>query len=151
MNYENLSHNRRNRRAGTQTGQAHAPINRRYRAASTVGRQRCALRPSAGHGAELREDNRSLIGSMRQAHNACSEHKDVATVSLIENYIDQVEKRVWFLYESQQGQGANRVIICGAGAASCGTVIEKRSWPSKCKARCENQFDDPMADAELKI
>jgi starvation-inducible DNA-binding protein len=47
---------------------------------------------------------------MRQAHNACSEHKDVATVSLIENYIDQVEKRVWFLYESQQGQGANRVI-----------------------------------------
>ena len=50
--------------------------------------------------AELRDDNQRFIASMRQAHNVCDEHGDVATASLIENFIDQAEKRVWFLYEA---------------------------------------------------
>jgi starvation-inducible DNA-binding protein len=49
--------------------------------------------------AELREDNQRVVASMREAHELCDEHNDVATASLLENYIDAAEKRVWFLYE----------------------------------------------------
>src|SRR5262245_37551739 len=50
--------------------------------------------------AELREDNQQLVARMRQAHNVCDEHGDVATASLIEVWIDEAERRVWFLYEA---------------------------------------------------
>ena len=50
--------------------------------------------------AELREDNQRFIAAMRQVHDVCDEHGDVATASLLENFIDEAEKRVWFLYES---------------------------------------------------
>jgi starvation-inducible DNA-binding protein len=50
--------------------------------------------------AELREDNQRVVASMREAHELCDEHNDVATASLLENYIDAAEKRVWFLYET---------------------------------------------------
>ena len=49
--------------------------------------------------AELREDNGALIQSMRELHDLCDEHGDVATASLLENWIDEGEKRVWFLFE----------------------------------------------------
>jgi starvation-inducible DNA-binding protein len=50
--------------------------------------------------AELREDNEALLASMRQAHDLCDEENDVATTSLIEVWIDQTERRVWFLFET---------------------------------------------------
>jgi starvation-inducible DNA-binding protein len=50
--------------------------------------------------AELRSDNQALIASLRQAHDLCDEEDDVATESLIEIWIDQAERRVWFLYEA---------------------------------------------------
>ena len=50
--------------------------------------------------AELREDNQQLASRMRQAHVVCEEHNDVATASLIEVWIDEAERRVWFLYEA---------------------------------------------------
>jgi starvation-inducible DNA-binding protein len=50
--------------------------------------------------AELREDNQQLASRLRQAHVVCDEHNDVATASLIEVWIDEAEKRVWFLYEA---------------------------------------------------
>jgi starvation-inducible DNA-binding protein len=50
--------------------------------------------------AELAEDNRSMAKAMRQAHGICDEHEDVATASLLENYIDETERRAWFLYEA---------------------------------------------------
>jgi len=50
--------------------------------------------------AELREDNQRLAGRMREAHGVCDEHGDVATASLIEVWIDEAERRVWFLYEA---------------------------------------------------
>jgi starvation-inducible DNA-binding protein len=50
--------------------------------------------------AELRDDNRQLCVSMRSLHELCDEHNDVATASLIENWIDEAEQRVWFLYET---------------------------------------------------
>ena len=49
--------------------------------------------------AELRDDTQRVITAMREAHDLCDEHNDVATASLLENYIDAAEKRVWFLYE----------------------------------------------------
>lgn len=50
--------------------------------------------------AELRQDNASLIVSLRRLHELCDEKNDVATASLIENWIDEAERRVWFLFES---------------------------------------------------
>lgn len=50
--------------------------------------------------AELRDDNKQLCASMRTLHELCDEHNDVATASLIENWIDEAEQRVWFLYET---------------------------------------------------
>src|SRR5262249_4981990 len=50
--------------------------------------------------AELREDNRALTSSLRQAHNVCDERGDVATASLIEVWIDEAERRGWFLFEA---------------------------------------------------
>ena len=49
--------------------------------------------------AELRRDNEQLTASLRAAHDLCDEHGDVAGASLIENWIDETEGRVWFLYE----------------------------------------------------
>ncbi|MFN7127497.1 MAG: Dps family protein [Brevundimonas sp.] len=50
--------------------------------------------------AELRDDNNDLVGRMREVHDLCDEHKDIATASLLENWVDETEKRVWFLFES---------------------------------------------------
>jgi starvation-inducible DNA-binding protein len=49
--------------------------------------------------AELREDNRMLLASMREAHDLCDEDSDVATASLLEVWIDETERRIWFLFE----------------------------------------------------
>jgi starvation-inducible DNA-binding protein len=52
--------------------------------------------------AELKSDNEQLIGIMRQVHELTSEHGDVATTSLLENWVDEAEGRVWFLFESNR-------------------------------------------------
>ena len=56
--------------------------------------------------AELRDDNRQLIASLRETHGFCDEHGDVATASLIENWIDEAERRTWFLFETMRVKGA---------------------------------------------
>lgn len=50
--------------------------------------------------AELCEDNQMLAARLREVHGLCDEHRDVATASLIEQWIDETEERVWFLFES---------------------------------------------------
>ncbi len=50
--------------------------------------------------AELREDNTDLAKRMREAHELCAKHGDVATTSQLEVYIDETERRAWFLYEA---------------------------------------------------
>jgi starvation-inducible DNA-binding protein len=50
--------------------------------------------------AELRDDNRRLVTNMRETHGLCDEHGDVATASLLENWIDEGERRAWFLFET---------------------------------------------------
>ncbi len=50
--------------------------------------------------AELREDNKTLAARLREAHDVCDEHRDIATASLIEVWIDETERRTWFLFEA---------------------------------------------------
>jgi starvation-inducible DNA-binding protein len=52
--------------------------------------------------AELREDNIQLTKAMRETHELCEKHNDVATASLIEVWIDEAERRTWFLYEASR-------------------------------------------------
>jgi starvation-inducible DNA-binding protein len=54
--------------------------------------------------AELRDDNKDLTARLRETHDLCDEHGDVATASLIENWIDQAERRTWFLFEATRGE-----------------------------------------------
>jgi starvation-inducible DNA-binding protein len=49
--------------------------------------------------ADLHSDNRQLAASMRELHEVCDKHGDVATASLLENWIDETERRTWFLSE----------------------------------------------------
>ena len=53
--------------------------------------------------AELRDDNRQLTAYMRETHALCDEHNDVATASLLEVWIDEAERRTWFLFEATRG------------------------------------------------
>jgi starvation-inducible DNA-binding protein len=58
--------------------------------------------------AELREDNKQLVSIMREVHTVCDKYGDVATASLLEVWIDESERRVWFLFESTRNVlGAN--------------------------------------------
>lgn len=59
--------------------------------------------------AELRDDNKQLVANMRETHSLCDEHGDVASASLLENWIDEAERRVWFLFESSRhGESSGR-------------------------------------------
>ena len=55
--------------------------------------------------AELRDDNRQLTSILREVHALCEEHGDVATASLVEVWIDETERRTWFLFESARAPG----------------------------------------------
>jgi starvation-inducible DNA-binding protein len=55
--------------------------------------------------AELRDDNRQLAARMREIHDLCDEHGDVATASLLEVWIDEAERRTWFLFEATRSAG----------------------------------------------
>jgi starvation-inducible DNA-binding protein len=50
--------------------------------------------------AELRDDNKQLAANLREPHGLCDEHDDVATASLLEVWIDEAERRTWFLFEA---------------------------------------------------
>ena len=52
--------------------------------------------------AELRDDNKTLAARLREAHEVCDEHRDIATASLIEVWIDETERRTWFLFEASR-------------------------------------------------
>ncbi|BBB96208.1 DNA-binding ferritin-like protein [Bradyrhizobium elkanii] len=54
--------------------------------------------------AELLDDNKRMTTLLREAHAVCEEHNDVASTSLIENWIDEAERRTWFLYECTRGK-----------------------------------------------
>ncbi len=52
--------------------------------------------------AELREDNKALAARLREAHGVCDDHEDIATASLIEVWVDETERRTWFLFEASR-------------------------------------------------
>ena len=57
--------------------------------------------------AELRDDNKQLAANLRETHGLCDEHGDVASASLLEVWIDEAERRTWFLFEpSRVGESA---------------------------------------------
>src|ERR1700719_2471826 len=56
--------------------------------------------------AELRDDNKQLTAHMRETHDLCDRHRDVAGASLLENWIDEAERRTWFLFEATRGGAA---------------------------------------------
>jgi starvation-inducible DNA-binding protein len=58
--------------------------------------------------AELCEDNKLLTARLREVHELCDEHHDIATAALIEVWIDETEKRTWFLFEAGRGDGRQR-------------------------------------------
>jgi starvation-inducible DNA-binding protein len=64
--------------------------------------------------AEIREDHQALIASMREDHSLCDEQQDVSTGSKREEWVDQAEKRVWFLFEtSRRADGSgHRLVGC---------------------------------------
>ncbi len=51
---------------------------------------------------ELMSDNKKMVQAMRECHKLCDDHEDVATASLLENFIDQAERRTWFLFEASR-------------------------------------------------
>ncbi|WP_210497396.1 Dps family protein [Microvirga antarctica] len=51
---------------------------------------------------ELMNDNKAFTANLRKAHELCDKHDDVATASLIENWIDATERRTWFLFEASR-------------------------------------------------
>jgi starvation-inducible DNA-binding protein len=51
---------------------------------------------------ELREDNQALIGRMIEIHDLCDEANDVATTSVLETWIDETQRRIWFLFEANR-------------------------------------------------
>jgi starvation-inducible DNA-binding protein len=57
--------------------------------------------------AELMSDNKLVIRRMRAAHEIADKHGDVATASILENFIDQAEKRNWFLFEASRRGGGS--------------------------------------------
>ena len=52
--------------------------------------------------AEVRDDNQALAARLREAHDLCNEHRDIASASLIEVWIDETERRTWFLFEASR-------------------------------------------------
>lgn len=55
---------------------------------------------------ELRNDNKAMANRMRDVHEICDEHRDVATASLLETYIDEAEERSWYLHEASRSTDA---------------------------------------------
>jgi starvation-inducible DNA-binding protein len=52
-------------------------------------------------------DNKAVVKTMREAHEIADKHEDVATASLLENFIDAAEKRTWSLFEAGRAAGDN--------------------------------------------
>jgi starvation-inducible DNA-binding protein len=56
---------------------------------------------------ELMEDNKKVAAAMRKAHKVCDDAEDVASASILENFIDETERRTWFLFEATRQEGGN--------------------------------------------
>ena len=100
-----LRHDRRHRRARAQDRRHDAAFDRPHLQAADDRGQRRRIRRPGRHAA--RADGRQQGGRGRhaQGHEVCDKHEDVATASLLENFIDETEKRTWFLFEARAQGG----------------------------------------------
>jgi starvation-inducible DNA-binding protein len=81
--------------------------------------------------AELRQDNLELAARMRSAHDVCDEHRDVATTSLLEVWIDEAERRTWFLFEASRAErGPFETTSAKAPSADRGAVAAQPARPA---------------------
>ena len=71
-----------------------------WRSVGTVNRPYRPLPACLDMLAELCNDNKQLAAQMRETHGPCDEHGDVASASLLETWIDEAERRTWFLFEA---------------------------------------------------
>ena len=56
---------------------------------------------------ELMEDNKKMAAAMRKAHKLCDDHEDTGTAQLLELFVDETERRTWFLFEASRQEGSN--------------------------------------------
>jgi starvation-inducible DNA-binding protein len=56
---------------------------------------------------ELMEDNKHMAAAMRKTHKLCEDHEDTGTAALLEVFIDETERRTWFLFEASRQEGSN--------------------------------------------
>ena len=56
---------------------------------------------------ELMEDNKRVAAAMRKAHKLADDHEDSGTAGLLETFIDETERRTWFLFEASRQEGSN--------------------------------------------
>jgi len=56
---------------------------------------------------ELMNDNKKMAAAMRKAHKVCDDADDIASASILENFIDETERRTWFLFEAGRQEGGN--------------------------------------------
>src|SRR3974390_2518101 len=81
--------------------------------------------------AELRDDNKQLVARMRETHDLCDEHSDVATASLLEVWIDEAERRTWFLFETtRRGEAAEWVTRPLLRLRERRASVASRAWGS---------------------
>jgi hypothetical protein len=84
---------------------------------------RAAARAPLRKPPELREDNLTLVSLMKETHNLCDEHGDIATASLIENWVDEAERRAWFLFESTREAPSKHI--------GPSTAMPDDTWPAR--------------------
>jgi starvation-inducible DNA-binding protein len=63
--------------------------------------------PPRGMLRELMEDNKKMAAAMRKAHKLADDHEDSGTAGLLETFIDETERRTWFLFEASRQEGSN--------------------------------------------
>ena len=84
---------------------------------------------------ELVADNKKVAVAMRECHEVCDKYGDVATASILENFIDQAERRVWFMFEASR-----KADHSGPLTSEAGNAIKRRGRPGLFQARLAHVF-----------
>ena len=102
-----LRHHRPACRARPQTRRRHAEVARPGPQAATIKDNDEEYVPPREMLRELMEDNKHMAAAMRKAHKLCDDHEDSGTAGLLELFIDETERRTWFLFEASRQEGSN--------------------------------------------
>ena len=97
-----LRHDRSHRRARAQDRRHDAALDRQIAKLQRIKDNDAEFVDPLDMLAELRDDNKDLVARLRSVHDVAEEHNDVATTSLIEVWIDETERRLWFLFETSR-------------------------------------------------